>query len=889
MLKEAFRELPVATWLSVLPQILARMKATHHSVKQTVGLLLRKVADVYPEALIFPLIASTDPSIEEDAAANLLAVIAAQNPILVEESKMVSEQLIRVSILSTEEWHETLEQASRYYYTDKDAARAVRVLLKAFAGMRLRVESFAELSFVQAHARDLSIAYLYLKRFITANEEHRDLLSAEHADTAGLPPVPAAACQRQADLDQAWQIFYRVFTKLSKQISRMTHLDLEFVSSKLKSISGMHIAVPGRYMPLEAYPKIQAFESRVDVFSSKQRPRRITIIGSDGYLYPFLLKGHEDLRQDQRVMQVLTLINRLLLSETARTQRNLNSRPTDGDRDADKSSHHDNSLCFGDPSPRDEETTDHQLGISVYSVIPLSSNSGLIEWLSQCDTMHSLVRKYREAEDIKLSLELDLLKSLYPKYEELCLLQKIEAFEYTLDRTAGEDLREVLWRTSENSETWLQRRSNFTTSLGVMSMAGYVLGLGDRHPSNLMLRRVSARVVHIDFGDCFEVAMLREQFPEKIPFRLTRMMLNAMEVGGLEGQFRLTCERVLSLLRANRDAIVATLETFVYDPLVTWKLLVPQYKKLERLLEALACPEPPLRDPATVIPGSYHDICSRLSPHCASCHQRVVVGRHRFGTLGLIGLRRRSYTEGARTRRGNSEDAIWDTARPHRRSMSSSAGDAASLSVEEGMLAGSSMAPSPTREVPSDDNEEDNETASEVTSRWIMNTPGSDMSETMESMARSTRLLLPPRYRKLFARARRTGSDIQLQGDSFGARDAQRTKVPLPRKSRTMSARVTMPRSDTWRSASPTSTWKETGGASTTASSSSPLCEDPSVNPLLLSRQAEMVLERIETKLNGTVFGGDQLRVPDQVERLIEEATLKENLAQCFVGWCPFW
>lgn len=51
-----------------------------------------------------------------------------------------------------------------------------------------------------------------------------------------------------------------------------------------------------------------------------------------------------------------------------------------------------------------------------------------------------------------------------------------------------------------------------------------------RHPSNLMLDRLSGRILHIDFGDCFEVAMTREKFPEKIPFRLTRMLTNAMEV-----------------------------------------------------------------------------------------------------------------------------------------------------------------------------------------------------------------------------------------------------------------------------------------------------------------------------------------------------------------------
>jgi len=61
-------------------------------------------------------------------------------------------------------------------------------------------------------------------------------------------------------------------------------------------------------------------------------------------------------------------------------------------------------------------------------------------------------------------------------------------------------------------------------------MVGYILGLGDRHPSNLMLDRLSGKILHIDFGDCFEVAMTREKFPEKIPFRLTRMLVNAMEV-----------------------------------------------------------------------------------------------------------------------------------------------------------------------------------------------------------------------------------------------------------------------------------------------------------------------------------------------------------------------
>ena len=73
-----------------------------------------------------------------------------------------------------------------------------------------------------------------------------------------------------------------------------------------------------------------------------------------------------------------------------------------------------------------------------------------------------------------------------------------------------------------------------------MSMVGYLLGLGDRHPSNLMLDRYSGKLLHIDFGDCFEASMNREKYPEKVPFRLTRMMVQAMEVSGIEGNFRYT-------------------------------------------------------------------------------------------------------------------------------------------------------------------------------------------------------------------------------------------------------------------------------------------------------------------------------------------------------------
>ena len=64
----------------------------------------------------------------------------------------------------------------------------------------------------------------------------------------------------------------------------------------------------------------------------------------------------------------------------------------------------------------------------------------------------------------------------------------------------------------------VDRRTNYSSSLVDMSMVGYILGLGDRYPSNIMLDRKNGKILHIDFGDCFEVAMKREKYPEKIPF-----------------------------------------------------------------------------------------------------------------------------------------------------------------------------------------------------------------------------------------------------------------------------------------------------------------------------------------------------------------------------------
>ncbi|KNC98625.1 uncharacterized protein SPPG_06307 [Spizellomyces punctatus DAOM BR117] len=508
---EGFNSVSIDTWLQVIPQLIARIHTPSPHVRRLIHQLLSDVGKEHPQALVYSLtVASKSQSTSrKKSALAIIEKMRMHSAVLVEQALLVSQELIRVAILWHEMWHEGLEEASRLYFGDHNVEGMFTTLEPLHHMLERGPETLREISFNQAFGRDLQEALDWCKRF--------------------------KRTQNVNDINQAWDLYYLVFRRINKQLPQLTTLELQYVSPKLLAARDLELAVPGTYRSSEPVVKIASFVPTLTVMTSKQRPRRLTIKGNDGKEYQYLLKGHEDLRQDERVMQLFGLVNTLLAT--------------------------------------DAETFKRHLSIQRYPVIPLSPNSGLIGWVPHCDTLHTLIRDYRESRKILLNIEHRLMLQMAPDYDNLTLLQKVEVFEYALENTTGQDLYKVLWLKSKNSEVWLDRRTNYTRSLAVMSMVGYILGLGDRHPSNLMLDRFTGKVIHIDFGDCFEVAMHREKFPEKIPFRLTRMLINAMEVSGIEGNFRITCEIVMSVLRDNKDSLMAVLEAFVYDPLINWRLL----------------------------------------------------------------------------------------------------------------------------------------------------------------------------------------------------------------------------------------------------------------------------------------------------------------------------
>ena len=88
-------------------------------------------------------------------------------------------------------------------------------------------------------------------------------------------------------------------------------------------------------------------------------------------------------------------------------------------------------------------TAERNLSIARYAVIPLSPNSGLIGWVRNCDTLHALIREYRDSRGIPLNEEHRIMQNLAPNYDQMMVIQKVEVFEDALERTSGEDLQKV--------------------------------------------------------------------------------------------------------------------------------------------------------------------------------------------------------------------------------------------------------------------------------------------------------------------------------------------------------------------------------------------------------------------------------------------------------------
>jgi hypothetical protein len=292
-----------------------------------------------------------------------------------------------------------------------------------------------------------------------------------------------------------------------------------------------------------AIVKYHFFSNSFDITDQGlSRPKIIKCIGIDGQSYTQLVKGGDDTRQDAVMEQVFEFVNATLMS--------------------------------------DDQTRSRRLLIRTYKIVPLSPQTGVLQFVDNTRSLGSYLvetksaahERYRPQDwkhtDCRSKLRDTTQREMLPNvYREVC-----ENFHPVF--------RWFFFERYLDPVQWMTCRLAYTKSLAAMSVVGHILGIGDRHLQNILLDVSTGEVVHIDFGFTFEQAKTLP-VPELVPFRLTRDLVDGMGISGCEGTYRRSCEQVLRMLRENISQLLTILEVVIHDPLYKW-CLSPEQLRLKQ-------------------------------------------------------------------------------------------------------------------------------------------------------------------------------------------------------------------------------------------------------------------------------------------------------------------
>jgi len=178
------------------------------------------------------------------------------------------------------------------------------------------------------------------------------------------PPSSASA------LGDVWRQFDSIAVSLASY-QRKSGVLLEEVAPQLARLSSSDVPMPGleKQVMLSESDRdfsssslgivtIASFSEQVAILSTKTKPKKLVMLGSDGGKYTYLLKGREDLRLDARIMQLLQAVNSFLHSYA--------------------------------------ETKSRSVGIRYYSVTPISGRAGLIQWVDNVISIYSIFKSWQQ-------------------------------------------------------------------------------------------------------------------------------------------------------------------------------------------------------------------------------------------------------------------------------------------------------------------------------------------------------------------------------------------------------------------------------------------------------------------------------------------------------------
>ncbi|KAL6211608.1 hypothetical protein ACLB2K_016831 [Fragaria x ananassa] len=577
-LEPALSTVPLSPWQEVTPQLFARLSSHPEQVvrKQLEGLLMM-LAKQSPCSIVYPTLVDVNAYEEKpsEELEHILGCLSELYPRLIQDVQLVINELGNVTVLWEELWLSTLQDLHT------DVTRRINVLKEEAARIAENVTlSQSEKNKINAAKYSAMMAPIVvaLERRLSStsrkpetphelwfHEEYKDRLKSAII-AFKTPPASVTA------LGDAWCPFDTIAASL-ESYQRKSSICLSEVAPQLALLSSSDVPMPGLEKQdtvsesdrglsanLQGIVTIASFSEDVAIISTKTKPKKLVILGSDGQKYTYLLKGREDLRLDARIMQLLQAINCFLHSSVA--------------------------------------THSHFLGVRYYSVTPISGRAGLIQWVGNVISIYSVFKSWQNriqlaqlsavgGGNLKGSVPPVVPRpsdmfygKIIPALKEKGIRRVISRRDWPhevkrkvlmdlMEETPRQLLYQELWCASEGFKSFSLKQKRFSGSVAAMSMVGHILGLGDRHLDNILMDFCSGDMVHIDYNVCFDKGQ-RLKIPEIVPFRLTQTIEAALGMTGIEGTFRSNCESVIGVLRKNKDIILMLLEVFVWDPLVEW-------------------------------------------------------------------------------------------------------------------------------------------------------------------------------------------------------------------------------------------------------------------------------------------------------------------------------
>ncbi|KAK1344851.1 hypothetical protein QTO34_013555 [Cnephaeus nilssonii] len=539
-LEHGLETTPTAPWRGIIPQLFSRLNHPEVYVRQSICNLLIRVAQDSPHLILYPAIVGTislssesqasgnkfsssiptllgniqgeellvseceggsppasqesnkdepksglneDQAMMQDCYSKIVDKLSSANPTMVLQVQMLVAELRRVTVLWDELWLGVLLQQHMYVLRriQQLEDEVKRVQNKQHLTQLLREEKIAimrekhtalmkPIVFALEHVRSITAA--------PAETPHEKWFQDNYGDAIENALEKLKTPLNPAKPGSSWIPFKEIMLSLQQRAQKRASyiLRLEEISPWLAAMTNTEIALPGEVSARDTVT-IHSVGGTITILPTKTKPKKLLFLGSDGKSYPYLFKGLEDLHLDERIMQFLSIVNTMFATINRQETPRFHARH--------------------------------------YSVTPLGTRSGLIQWVDGATPLFGLYKRWQQRE---AALQAQKAQDSYQTPQNPGIVPRPSELYYS---KIGPALKAVGLSLDVSRRDW---------PLHVMKAV--LEELMEATPPNLLAKEL--------WSSCTT--------PDEW-WRVTQ---------------------VLHIMRRGRETLLTLLEAFVYDPLVDW-------------------------------------------------------------------------------------------------------------------------------------------------------------------------------------------------------------------------------------------------------------------------------------------------------------------------------